>query len=132
MKNKLTALREHVAKTSMKKCTRCKVTRAINSFYTDKRTPDGHATICRSCISTRRKVKRGNRSTGEFSTFTVEYCPCEIENGCSSYLKCGIKQLACSAFGGWVNDGKLNKLSKIPTRAEFRRLFPNDRPQSNS
>tara|TARA_B100000809_G_scaffold33290_3_gene29094 strand:- start:2704 stop:3063 length:360 start_codon:yes stop_codon:yes gene_type:complete len=116
-----------------KKCKRCNSRRTINSFYPDKRSPDGHATICRSCITTGRKITRGNRTTGTSSNFTVLYCPCETEKiSCVSYIICGTKQLACPSFSGWVMDGKLNNLSITPTHAEFKRLFPNDRYQSNS
>ena len=115
-----------------KTCSRCKIERTINSFYPDKRAPDGHATICRSCITTGRKITRGNRTTGASSNFTVLHCPCEMARGCLSYIECAVKKLACPSFGGWVNDGKRNGLSRKPTNAEFKRLFPDDRLKSNS
>lgn len=128
-------------------CKRCNSRRIITSFYSDKRSPDGHATICRSCITTGKKITRSNRTTGTASNFTVLHCPCEtkktaaerfddvprlLPGPCIFYIVCKTKQLACPSFSGWVTDGKLNNLSITPTRAESKRLFPNDRYQSNS
>ena len=60
---------------STKKCLRCDEEKNVSFFPQDKRRPDGYVTICRKCVSAKRKLAYGSHSVKKEDI--TENIPCE-------------------------------------------------------
>lgn len=125
----------------MKKCTRCKEPKALNDFYTDKRTKDGRQTVCKTCIKSKYELvceycdKKFNSQNGKarFCSvkcrneqrkeehavyFQCELCGKELKRVRSEYNK-SKNHFCVGCFQEGIKKFKLNSKDHLKNRVTF-------------